>query len=93
MEKGSSKHVKELSVFTTSLELGFYLSIPVILGAVGGKVLDGWLGTRPWLLVAGTVTGIAIATFITVQRVTGMIAETDKEYEEEKRKKEKETQQ
>lgn len=88
MEKRPSQRVKEFSVLATSLELGFYLSIPVILGAIGGKLLDGWLGTRPWLLVAGTVAGIAIATVITVQRVTGMIAETDKEYEEEKKKKE-----
>lgn len=88
MEKRHSQNVKEFSIFATSLELGFYLSIPVILGAVGGKLLDGWLDTRPWLLVAGTITGIAIATVITVQRVTGMIAKVDEEYEQEKHEKE-----
>lgn len=31
-----------------------------VLGALG-YALDGWLGTRPWLAIAGLVIGAAIA--------------------------------
>lgn len=89
MEKRPSQTAKQFSIFATSLELGFYLSIPVVVGALGGKLLDGWFDTRPWLLIAGTIIGIAIATGITVQKVTGMIAKVDEEYEHEKQEKEK----
>ena len=34
----------------------------VVLGAAG-YALDGWLGTRPWLAVAGLVIGAVIALF------------------------------
>jgi F0F1-type ATP synthase assembly protein I len=33
-----------------------------VLGAVG-YALDGWLGTRPWLAIAGLVIGAALALF------------------------------
>ena len=33
-----------------------------VLGAVG-YALDGWLGTRPWLAIAGLITGAAIALY------------------------------
>ncbi len=89
MEKMPSQRVKEFSIFSTSLELGFYLSIPVIVGALVGKMCDGWFDTRPWFLVLGTVAGIAIATAITVRRVTAMITKVDEEYEQEKQEKEK----
>lgn len=33
-----------------------------VLGAAG-YALDGWLGTRPWLAIAGLVIGAALALF------------------------------
>jgi formate hydrogenlyase subunit 3/multisubunit Na+/H+ antiporter MnhD subunit len=39
--------------------LGFEIVMPVIVGVFGGRWLDGKLGTGPWLLLTGTVLGIA----------------------------------
>jgi F0F1-type ATP synthase assembly protein I len=38
-----------------SLALGFVL--PVVVLWLGGRVLDGWLGTHPWAQVVGSVLG------------------------------------
>ncbi|HNX96144.1 MAG TPA: AtpZ/AtpI family protein [Candidatus Aminicenantes bacterium] len=44
-------------MFPTSISVGFFL----------GYLLDGWLHTSPWLLVAGTLYGMA-AGFIHLYR-------------------------
>ncbi len=33
------------------MELPFTLAGPILLGAIGGALLDRWLGTSPWLLL------------------------------------------
>ncbi|MDH3590495.1 MAG: AtpZ/AtpI family protein [Planctomycetota bacterium] len=39
--------------------LGFQLALPIVLGAFGGRWLDAKLGTTPWLVVVGSLLGIA----------------------------------
>lgn len=39
--------------------LGFEIVVPILVGTFGGRWLDGKLGTGPWLLLVGTVLGIA----------------------------------
>ena len=45
-----------------SMGVGYSVVGAAVLGAVG-YALDGWLGTRPWLAIAGLVIGAAIALF------------------------------
>jgi len=47
--------------------LGFELVIPILVGLYGGYRFDMWLGTKPWLLLAGSLLGIA-AGFLTFFR-------------------------
>ena len=51
----------------TSVGLEFALS--VVLGALGGRWLDGKAGTTPWLLLLGVVLGFA-AGVRTLMRAT-----------------------
>lgn len=41
------------------LGLGWSFVAPMILGLVAGYYLDRWLGTEPWLLLAGLLLGMA----------------------------------
>jgi F0F1-type ATP synthase assembly protein I len=41
--------------------IGWTVAAAIAAGAVGGWWLDGRLGTRPWLTLAGTVLGAAAA--------------------------------
>jgi ATP synthase protein I len=51
----------------------FSLFAAVVAGLIGGWLLDRWLGTGPWLLVAGIVLGSA-AGFYEFIRTTSKIS-------------------
>jgi F0F1-type ATP synthase assembly protein I len=46
---------EQLSMSAVGLEMG----LSVIIGAFGGRWLDGQLGTAPWIMIAGVVVGFA----------------------------------
>jgi len=50
----------------------FSLFASVVSGLIAGWLLDRWLGTAPWLLVAGIVLGAA-AGFYELVRITSKI--------------------
>ena len=50
----------------------FSLFGAVVAGLIAGWLLDRWLGTAPWLLVAGIVLG-AVAGFYEFIRITSQI--------------------
>ncbi|WP_374654606.1 AtpZ/AtpI family protein [Dongia sp.] len=64
---------QELAREGTSLGYGFRLSVELLAGLlVGlgiGYVIDGWLGTRPWLMLVFMILGLA-AGVLNVMRVT-----------------------
>lgn len=39
--------------------VGIEFSISTVIGALGGRWLDGKLGTEPWLMIVGLVIGVA----------------------------------
>jgi ATP synthase protein I len=42
---------------TLALSLGAAISSPIVGGVLLGYLLDGWLGTSPWLSVTGLIVG------------------------------------
>jgi len=40
-------------------ELGYTISIPLVILALAGRLADKWLGTAPWLLLVGALLGTA----------------------------------
>jgi F0F1-type ATP synthase assembly protein I len=57
-DNGDREIRKALSLLT---QLGFAMAACVIAGAFAGKWLDRWLGTSPWILLAGCFLGGAAA--------------------------------
>ena len=49
--------------------LGFEIAVPVVLCTYFGYKADSWLGTAPWLLVVGSMLGIAVAFYNLFRRV------------------------
>ncbi|MFA6197729.1 MAG: AtpZ/AtpI family protein [Patescibacteria group bacterium] len=43
-------------------ELGYTIAIPVVVLAVGGAFADRWLGTKPWIMIAGIGLSMLIST-------------------------------
>jgi ATP synthase protein I len=42
---------------------GFSLFTAVLAGLIAGWLMDRWLGTQPWLLVAGIVLGAGVGFY------------------------------
>jgi ATP synthase protein I len=51
----------------------FSLFSAVVAGLIAGWLMDRWLGTRPWLLVAGIVLG-AVVGFYQFIRVSSRLS-------------------
>ena len=45
------------------LGFGWYFATSLGAGAVGGYFLDRWLGTKPWLLIAGMLLGTVLGFY------------------------------
>ena len=43
-----------------------------VVGVGGGYLLDRWLGTRPWLMVALSVVGISVGFYGFIHDLLGM---------------------
>ncbi|MFQ5570781.1 MAG: AtpZ/AtpI family protein [Rhodothermales bacterium] len=50
------------------LGLGMQLALTMAFFVVGGYLLDRWLGTTPWLVIAGAVLGM-VAVFVHLFRI------------------------
>ena len=51
------------------LGLGFEIAVPVLLFLFAGYKVDGWLGTRPWVMLAGMALGMVVGFYGLVKRV------------------------
>ena len=51
--------------------VGLTLVISTVLGFWGGRVLDRWLGSAPWLMLVGLLLGIA-SGFVNLFRAAGI---------------------
>jgi len=60
------KNAPLLAIAVTTT-IGTELAITVLLGFYGGKLLDQQLGTEPWCLVGGVLTGVAVGIFGIIQ--------------------------
>ena len=53
--------------------LGVQMVLTMVLCAAGGYYLDRWLGTEPWLLLAGTLLGM-VSVFTYLIRLANQIS-------------------
>ena len=59
--------------------LGWVLAVTVALGTVGGYFADRWLGTDPWLTLAGIAIGITAGFVSVLKTVLGTRAPPSEE--------------
>lgn len=49
---------KQYKVFARVGALGIELAVSTVIGLLGGRWLDGKLGTEPWLSIVGLILGV-----------------------------------
>lgn len=50
-------------------EMGYTIAVPLILFALGGRFLDRWIGTAPWLMLIGIGVAIAISSIAITRKI------------------------
>lgn len=50
-------------------EMGYTIAVPLTLFALGGRFLDRWIGTAPWLMLVGIGAAIAISSIAITRKV------------------------
>lgn len=59
-KKNGSLH-KGMRAFTLGSTIAIQFAVAVLLGLWGGRFLDSYLGTDPWLMLTGLLLGLAAA--------------------------------
>jgi len=50
-------------------EMGYTIAVPLILFALGGRFLDRWLTTAPWLMLVGIGVAIVISSIAITKKI------------------------
>lgn len=58
-----------------AFELGYLIAIPIVVLAIGGRLLDRWLGTSPWLLLAGILLSLIVSSVLVTRKAHMIITE------------------
>jgi len=68
-------------------QFGYTIAIPLVVLALGGRLLDKKLGTTPWLFIIGIIISIFISSTALMIKATRIFAQIEKEARKEKEKK------
>ena len=71
MEKDQKKD--SWSAVGFAWELGYSISIPLVIFTLGGRFLDRKFGTSPWLLLTGLFVSIIITLYIVYKKTMKII--------------------
>ncbi len=71
--KTKNNKTDKVSVFSLAFELGYVVAIPIVLLALGGRMIDKKLDSSPWFLLLGVVSAIIISTYWIYKKTTAII--------------------
>ena len=54
---------------TAVFEIGYTIAIPAVVMTFGGRWLDGYFGTGPWLLLAGLLLSMPISALAVWKKI------------------------
>lgn len=67
------------SALSLAWQLGYSIAIPLVVLALGGRLLDKKFGTSPWLLLVGVLMSLIISTFAVYFKTIKILNKTDSE--------------
>ena len=68
--ENEDKNQSSWSAVSLAWELGYSISAPLVVLALGGRFLDKKLDTAPWLLLIGILFSIIISSYIIYKKTT-----------------------
>ncbi len=73
------------SILSLAWELGYLISLPLVIAVVIGYLADRRLGTSPWLTLAGVFISVPVAVYAVYQKTSAVI-ENESKLKEKKKK-------
>ena len=67
------------SALSLAWQLGYSIAIPLVVLALGGRILDKKFGTSPWLLLSGVILSLFISTFLVYFKTIKILSESEHE--------------
>ena len=64
---------KQFSAWRLAFELGYTITIPIVVFALAGRFADKYFDSSPWLLLLGIVLSIFITSFIVYKKVAKIL--------------------
>lgn len=75
MSEPTKPAIKPLAqALSLAWELGYTIAVPLVVFALGGRLLDRAWGTSPWLLLTGVLLSIAISTALVLRKMQSIMA-------------------
>lgn len=74
--EGSGMGLSVAEAFGFAWEMGYTMAIPLVLLALGGRLLDKWLNTSPVLLLVGIFASIVVSSILLGFKATEIIGRT-----------------
>lgn len=59
-------------------QFGYTIAVPLVVLALGGRLLDRKFGTAPWLFLAGIIISIVISTTLLIIRASRIFKSIDR---------------
>ncbi len=72
-EEKQNQIQKDFSAWQLAFELGWQISIPLVLFAFAGRFADKYFDTSPWLLVVGVVIAAVSSSFLVYRKVAKIL--------------------
>lgn len=66
-------------------ELGYTITVPLLVLGLGGRLADKYLGTAPWLLVLGVIMSVVVSTWLVYRKTQAIVSGTAELTKETKR--------
>ena len=63
--------------------VGWYVAASVVIGIVGGYLVDRWLGTTPVFIIVGVILGTTVAFYGLYRMVQPLMGDQERESREE----------
>lgn len=74
-EEKKQKKSSVFSALSLAFNLGYLIVIPLVLLAVGGRLLDKRLNSSPFLFLTGIILSILISSFLVYKKTKEVIDE------------------
>lgn len=64
-------------------ELGYTITVPLVIFALLGRLADKWLGSSPWLLLLGVFLSIIISTWLVYRKAKVFVTPIENDKKDE----------